>query len=262
MNLSPISAKTKSTPVPNPPQNYLGRPRQVRDDNNQLVWQLTPTDFGGLVDKALQDKTGYALNLRFAGQYHDSETGYHYNYHRDYDPKVGRYLTSDPIGLNGGSFNTYAYVENEVWGNIDPYGLIKWKGTSLGGSLVAGGGGIYEYYTLWSECIGGRKGFARVKTFGSAVGFGATIGGGGGSVVLEDGRDDFDLNVFNGQYKKSGYGFGFGLTVGGALIQLGEARTDLSSLSPSLGAGWDNSIIGTVGWSKVVTGRVTVCGCS
>lgn len=71
-----------------------------------------------------------------------------------------------------------------------------------------------------------------------------------------------DLAVFNGQYKKAGYGFGFGLTVGGALIQLGEARTDLSSLSPSLGAGWDNSIIGTVGWSKVVTSRIETCSCS
>ena len=240
--------------------DHLGTPKQITDQNQETVWIIEMDTFGET--QSIDSKDDFTFNLRFAGQYFDQESGYHYNYHRYYNPKVGRYLTSDPIGLNGGGLNTYAYVDNEVWGSVDPYGLIKWKGTSLGGSLVAGGGGIYEYYTLWSECIGGRKGFARVKTFGSAVGFGATIGGGGGSVVLEDGRDDFDLNVFNGQYKKASYGFGFGLTVGGALIQLGEARTDLSSLSPSLGAGWDNSIIGTVGWSKVVTGRVTVCGCS
>lgn len=59
----------------------------------------------------------------FAGQYYDSETGLHYNYHRYYDPKIGRYLKSDPIGLSGGS-NLYSYVYNNPANVIDPYGLI------------------------------------------------------------------------------------------------------------------------------------------
>jgi RHS repeat-associated protein len=60
--------------------------------------------------------------LRFAGQYYDQETGLHYNYHRYYDPSLGRYLRADPIGLAGG-VNLYAYVLNNPVNWIDPFGL-------------------------------------------------------------------------------------------------------------------------------------------
>lgn len=62
-------------------------------------------------------------NFRFRGQYYDSETGLHYNWHRYYDPKTGRYLTADPIGLAGG-INPYVYVQNDPINMIDPYGLF------------------------------------------------------------------------------------------------------------------------------------------
>ena len=61
-------------------------------------------------------------NLRFPGQYYDAGMGTHYNYFRDYDPRVGRYLQSDPIGLAGG-MNTYTYVLNNPVNAIDALGL-------------------------------------------------------------------------------------------------------------------------------------------
>lgn len=61
-------------------------------------------------------------NLRFPGQYYDSETGLHYNYYRDYDPSTGRYIQSDPIGLAGG-LNSYIYAGDDPILLIDPQGM-------------------------------------------------------------------------------------------------------------------------------------------
>ncbi|WP_167400247.1 RHS repeat-associated core domain-containing protein, partial [Pseudomonas qingdaonensis] len=61
--------------------------------------------------------------IRFQGQYHDHETGLHYNRYRYYDPEVGRFIGQDPIKYLGGA-NLFAYAPNPIFW-IDPLGLAK-----------------------------------------------------------------------------------------------------------------------------------------
>jgi len=63
-------------------------------------------------------------NVILPGQYYDAETGLTYNYFRDYDPGIGRYVEDDPIGLAGGSYSTYAYAGGDPVGLFDVTGLV------------------------------------------------------------------------------------------------------------------------------------------
>ncbi len=99
--------------------DHLGTPQKLTDSTGAIVWAADYLPFGQAdVSIATIDN-----NLRFAGQYYDEETGLHYNYHRYYDPSIGRYLTPDPIGLAGG-VNLYSYVLNNPVNFTDPNGLI------------------------------------------------------------------------------------------------------------------------------------------
>jgi len=112
--------------------DHLGTPQAITDKKGKTQWQAKYSPFGQATINDDVDNNGKAitLNLRFAGQYEDAESGTYYNYFRDYDPQTGRYLTSDPIGLRGG-INTYAYVGNNPLSNIDPLGLMV---TGVGGA--------------------------------------------------------------------------------------------------------------------------------
>lgn len=99
----------------------LGTPRAVTDPTGALLWQWSyaGNPFG---EAAPTSATGYVLNLRFPGQYFDTESNLSYNVNRDYEAASGRYLKSDPIGLNGGA-STYGYANASPLDLTDALGL-------------------------------------------------------------------------------------------------------------------------------------------
>lgn len=110
--------------------DHLGTPRAIVDptldlttNKGRVLWRWEGEAFGNTPPAEDADANGVALayQLRFPGQYADKETGKNYNYFRDYDPAIGRYIESDPIGLGGG-VNTYGYVGGYPLDNYDSTG--------------------------------------------------------------------------------------------------------------------------------------------
>jgi RHS repeat-associated protein len=99
----------------------LRTPRVVTNGSGTVLWQwaFAGNPFG---EQLPTSGSGYSLNLRYPGQYYDAESGLNSNVNRDYEAATGRYIQSDPIGLDGGT-NTYGYVDQNPFGFVDPLGL-------------------------------------------------------------------------------------------------------------------------------------------
>jgi len=109
--------------------DHLGTPRAAMDQSGNVVWTWESDAFGAVQPN--QNPSGFGVeivNLRFPGQYFDQETGLYQNWHRYYDPAMGQYVQSDPIGLAGGTFSTYAYVGGNPTGYSDPMGTAVYVG--------------------------------------------------------------------------------------------------------------------------------------
>ncbi|MES1209312.1 MAG: RHS repeat-associated core domain-containing protein, partial [Pseudomonadota bacterium] len=129
-------------------RDYLGTPEAlIADDGGVQTLGFTAT--GLPADGASAATT--AMPWRYEGQYADDETGLHYNRFRYYDPRLGRYISKDPLGVLGG-LNLYAYVADPT-AITDPFGLLDAYDTAPMGSSSHVGDGNEAHELLQSAWL-------------------------------------------------------------------------------------------------------------
>ena len=139
--------------------DHLATPRYGTNAAGSTVWTWDSGAFGK------ETPTGSTtVNFRFLGQYFDSETTLFYNWNRYYNSAIGRYISSDSLGLAAG-INTFGYVDQSPVNYPDPLGLARKKGVpsildhmdilsleKLQKWLWGPEGGIeFQNYTSWFE---------------------------------------------------------------------------------------------------------------
>jgi RHS repeat-associated protein len=181
--------------------DWLGAPHVISNSIGTPVWIWDHLAFGDNAPN--QNPSGFGsfvYNLRFPGQYADAETGLNYNMARDYNPAIGRYVESDPVGLIAGA-NSYQYgfgnalvyadrtgefvnvpgiVFGGVTGGIAGYIAGSANGRGVAGGLIGAGigavvgGAVGEFAPTASAAVGG--GVAGALTF-TAVNLIGTVAG-------------------------------------------------------------------------------------
>ncbi len=90
---------------------------EVYKNNGTIATAYTYTPFGQVVASGSTTQP-----LQWSSEYYDTELGLVYYNYRHYNPKDGRWINRDPIGIEGG-YNLYAYVGNSAEWLWDVLGL-------------------------------------------------------------------------------------------------------------------------------------------
>ncbi|MEZ4371474.1 MAG: RHS repeat-associated core domain-containing protein [Polyangiaceae bacterium] len=145
----------------------FGSPLVVSDDRGSVLLEYERTAFGEFSFRGDPDAD---FGVRFQGQWFDAETGLHYNRHRYYDPRLGRYISPDPAGLPA-DINEFVYGANPIT-DIDPFGLVHTATARRGRTPVRNSmtGGT-DFNSGWSGRAGNRDTYlqrraARGASFG------------------------------------------------------------------------------------------------
>ncbi|QGM44960.1 RHS repeat domain-containing protein [Methylocystis heyeri] len=113
--------------------DHLGRPVLMISTAGAWVWNAIYNPFGAV---SYIWSSPAVMDIRFPGQWFQLETGLAYNWHRHYDPSLGRYIQPDPLGLTAlmsDGPSVYGYVGGNPLAKVDP------RGTQEVGVCVIGG---------------------------------------------------------------------------------------------------------------------------
>ncbi|AGZ37875.1 hypothetical protein PVLB_25480 [Pseudomonas sp. VLB120] len=161
--------------------DHLGTPMELTDEQGNVAWAGQYKAWGEVREERSEwaRQQGLSNPIRFPGQYQDCETGLHYNRHRYYEPRQGRFISRDPISYRGG-LNLYAYTPNPV-GWTDASGLCS---TRLNRNL----GGI-KYDNLQAHHIIPEEIWEDNITFMDDIGVGGNMDNKENGVLMPDSAD-------------------------------------------------------------------------
>lgn len=105
--------------------NAIGSTVAMTDQNQNVVSKYAYDVFGAV----LNEVETIPQPFKYVGQYGvmAEPNGFYYMRARYYDPKVGRFISEDPIGFEGGTVNLYEYVGNQPVNRKDPSGLAWYR---------------------------------------------------------------------------------------------------------------------------------------
>jgi RHS repeat-associated protein len=124
----------------------LGSVRNLTNSTQTIVEQYDYDSFGNLAAPPI---TGNPYT--YTSREYDPETGLLFYRARYYDPAIGRFITADPIGFDGGDVNFYAYVFNNPVNWVDPWGLARIGSRRLDGRLPFNGQGRIRHDNIWYD---------------------------------------------------------------------------------------------------------------
>jgi len=138
------------------------------------------------------------VSQRLAGMWWDADAGLYYVRARWYDCDLGRFVSTDPVGLVGG-VNLYTYAINNPVLKLDPFGFLSWSWSGAWGGLVSGGfeGGVMGWaggfgfsgpsaggWSGWGSAIGSAIGGTVGAIYGSFGGPAGTVWGAAGGAAI------------------------------------------------------------------------------
>lgn len=156
----------------------LGTVRDISSSAGAVVNHIDYDSFGRVISGSHENISDRFL---FVGREFDSDIGLYFLRARFYDPSLGRFVSTDPVGFEGHDYNLYRYANNNPSNDLDSFGEVSLMGylrlainaiatrlalyTTTAAPLAASG--LSQRITAIFTTLSGRLGFATTQFFGN-----------------------------------------------------------------------------------------------